>query len=505
MVMKTIHKIPVIGVVLGVVFVLNVSSMAWGEGLTYQAIQVNEPQKLKLVVGASQILESDTPFKRASVANPDVADQIVVSPKQIYLAAKGIGTTTLTLWDKKDRVANVFQIEVSPDVARLKEQLYKMLPEEKGLQVRSSHDNITLAGNVSNMAALSKALALAEPYAPKKVLNLIQVGGVKQVMMEVKIAEMQRGVLKRLGVNFKRQQENHRDFTIGLLGQNTGIDPEILGVLQPQSPGPVTGLTELFGQIPGLANTAILGFGIGNDIWTVYLDMLKEHGLSKTLAEPTLIAESGQAAEFLAGGEFPIPIPQQFSQVTIQFKEFGVGLRFTPTVLDDGRISVIVNPEVSELDFGNGVTLSGFQVPSLITRRVKTVVELGNGQSFAIAGLLQETIRETVSKYPVLGDLPVLGALFRSTSFQKDETELIVIVTPHLVKPLNMAEQTLPTDHYLEPNDFEFMIMGYMEGQYPEENVPRPDDAYTTKNPKVAKRIPYNKGGMEGVFGHLAP
>ncbi len=464
---------------------------AWGEGLTTQAVQVNELQSLRLAVGESKIVETEAPFKRASVANPDVADQIVLSPKQIYLAGKVAGTTTLTLWGKDGQVANVFQVRVSPDVTRLKEQIHTMLPHESGIQVMSSHDHITLAGNVSNMESLAKALTLAEPYAPEKIINLIQVGGVQQVMMEVKISEMQRGLLKRLGVNFSRQQLGHRDFTVGLLNK-----------LSSSEQNADTGFLD---TIISSTATAFLGFNIGNDAWTVVLDMLKQHNLSKSLAEPTLIAESGQAAEFLVGGEFPIPIPQQLGQVTIKFKEFGVGLKFTPTVLSEGRISVIVNPEVSELDFSNGIVTQGFQIPALTTRRVKTVVELGDGQSFAIAGLLQDNIKEVVAKYPFLGDIPVLGALFRSTTFQKNETELIVIVTPHLVKPLNMVKQTLPTDHYLEPNDFELLLMGYVDGVYPEPNVARPTEGYTFKQPSVAGRMPFRKGGMEGMFGHLAP
>ena len=471
--------------------VLMGSTGAWGEGLTTQAVQVNELQSLRLAVGESKIVETGAPFKRASVANPDVADQIVLSPKQIYLAGKVAGTTTLTLWGKDGQVANVFQVQVSPDVTRLKEQIHTMLPDESGIQVMSSHDHITLAGTVTNMGSLAKALTLAEPYAPEKIINLIQVGGVQQVMMEVKISEMQRGLLKRLGVNFSRQQLGHRDFTVGVLNK-----------LSSSEQNADTGFLD---TIISSTATAFLGFNIGNDAWTVVLDMLKQHNLSKSLAEPTLIAESGQAAEFLVGGEFPIPIPQQLGQVTIKFKEFGVGLKFTPTVLSEGRISVIVNPEVSELDFSNGIVTQGFQIPALTTRRVKTVVELGDGQSFAIAGLLQDNIKEVVAKYPFLGDIPVLGALFRSTTFQKNETELIVIVTPHLVKPLNMVKQTLPTDHYLEPNDFELLLMGYVDGVYPEPNVARPTDGYTFKEPSVAGRMPFRKGGMEGMFGHLAP
>jgi pilus assembly protein CpaC len=473
----------------------------WGEGLTTQAVHMDAPQRLGLTVGESRIVETEMSFKRASVANPDVADQIVLSPKQIYLAGKAVGTTTLTLWGQDGQVANVFQVQVSPDVTRLKEQIHTMLPHEPGIQVMNSHDHITLAGNVSNMESLTKALTLAEPYAPKKIINLVQVGGVQQVMMEVKVAEMQRGLMKRMGVNFKRAQKNHRDFSIGLINDLSTIDaydpfPHV------QS-SQTTTLT--FPDVRTLASNLVLGFGIGQDLWTLFLDLLKEHSLSKTLAEPTLIAESGQAAEFLVGGEFPIPIPQQLGQVTIKFKEFGVGLKFTPTVLSEGRISVIVNPEVSELDFANGIIVQGFQIPALTTRRVKTVVELGDGQSFAIAGLLQDNIKESVSKYPFLGDIPILGALFRSTSFQKNETELIVIVTPHLVKPLDMVKQTLPTDHYLEPNDFELMLMGYVEGVFPEPKVARPTEAYTLGQPKMAGRMPFRKGGMEGMFGHLAP
>ena len=401
----------------------------------------------------------------------------------------------------------MFNVHVAPDITRLKEQIHILFPEEPAVQVMSSHDHITLTGTVTSLGALNKVLTIAEPYAPEKVINLLEVGGVKQVMMEVKVAEMQRGLLKRMGVNFKRQQKSHRDFTIGVLNNQALIDTgNFVSVGLPEDPSsPLRGISEIFPVLPGLTSTAVLGFGIGNDLWTVFLDLAKENSLVKLLAEPTLIAESGQAAEFLAGGEFPVPIPQQFSQVTIKFKEFGVGLKFTPTVLSAGQISVIVNPEVSELDFANGVSLQGFQIPALTVRRVKTVVELGDGQSFAIAGLLQENIRETVVKYPLLGDIPVLGALFRSTSFQKNETELIIIVTPHLVKPVDMVKQTLPTDHYLEPNDFEFMLMGYMEGVYPEPHVAKPTDAYTTKQPKVARRIPYNKGGRDGIFGHLAP
>ena len=470
-------------------FSLLLSSPVWGEGLTYQTSQIDSPQSLDLTVGTSKIIETPKKFKRASLAEPEIADTIVLSTNQVYVTAKKLGTTTLTLWGQDGKVSNVLQVLVTPDVTRLKEQMHMLLPDEPEIQVMSSNEHITVGGHVSNIEALNSALAIAEPFAPKKIINMMQVGGVQQVMMEVKISEMQRGLLKRLGVNFTRSQLGHRDFSIGTLNDLTNFNQDEDGI-------------EL--DISSLSNL-FLGFGIGNDAWTLSLDMLKEHGLAKSLAEPTLITESGQPASFLVGGEFPVPIPQNFNTLTIKFKEFGVGLKFTPTVLSNKRMSIVVNPEVSELDFGNGITSGGFQIPALITRRVKTVVELGDGQSFAIAGMLQDNIRETIQKYPVLGDIPVLGALFRSTSFQKDETELVVIVTPHLVKPIDLAKQTLPTDHYLEPNDFELMLMGYLEGAYPEKDVPRPSEAYQVGEPKLATPMPYRHGGIEGVFGHLAP
>ena len=225
---------------------------------------------------------------------------------------------------------------------------------------------------------------------------------------------------------------------------------------------------------------------------------MKEEGLTKVLAEPTLITMSGRTANFLAGGEYPIPVPQAGSgnatTITIEYKTFGVGLNFTPTVLNNNKISMEVKPEVSELDFTNSVQISGYVVPSITTRRVATTIELADGQSFAIAGLLKEDLREVVSKFPVLGEIPILGVLFRSTSYQKNETELVIIVTPHLVKPVDMAKQTLPTDAFVEPNEFEFYLLGSLEGR-----------GEPAKSKGAAAPPRSDKGGLEGDFGHIAP
>ena len=232
--------------------------------------------------------------------------------------------------------------------------------------------------------------------------------------------------------------------------------------------------------------------------WTFFIDAIKDEGLIKIMAEPTLITLSGKTAHFLAGGEFPVPIPQSgaigiSSNITIQYKPFGVGLNFTPTVLSSGRISMEISPEVSELDFRNAVSFQGFIIPGITTRRVSTVVELADGQSFAIAGLLNDRLIENIRKYPFIGEIPIIGNLFKTSNFEKQERELIVIVTPHLVRPLDKAKQTLPTDQFFEPNDIEFYLFGKLEA---------------TKLPSFlsSKSVDQNKkGGLEGKFGHLAP
>jgi pilus assembly protein CpaC len=250
-------------------------------------------------------------------------------------------------------------------------------------------------------------------------------------------------------------------------------------ILEPQVTAP-------FATFVSPSVNALLRFTSNGTTWTGFIDALKSDGLIKVLAEPTLIALSGERATFNAGGEFPVPVPQGLGTVAIEYRKFGVSLNFTPTVLGDGRINIQVAPEVSELDFASAVQIAGFIVPGLSTRNASTVVELADGQSFAIAGLMRDTVRDVMDKFPLLGDIPVLGVLFRSKAFQKNETELIIIATPRLVKPLDHANQPLPTDFYVEPNDAEFYLTGMMEG----------------RGPGKADRI---RGELDGEFGHAMP
>jgi pilus assembly protein CpaC len=318
---------------------------------------------------------------------------------------------------------------------------------------------------------------VAEPFFPKKVINLVEVAGVHQVMIEVRVAEMSRGLLRRLGFNLNASNNGGKNFGVSLLNNLTGGT----------AGGSTSGISEKI--------NAVIGFLSHGASWTFFIDALKEEGLLKVLAEPTLITLSGKQANFLAGGEFPVPVPQSSGAggqtITIEYKSFGVALNFTPTVLSNKKINMHIAPEVSQLDFSNAVTIGGFTIPALTTRRVSTVVELADGQSFAIAGIIQDDVRQVVSKFPILGDVPVLGALFRSSSFQKNESELVIIATPHLVKPVDMAKQTMPTDQYVEPDDVEFYLYGQREGKGQPSIPPSPAE----------KRQP-----VEGEdFGHVKP
>jgi pilus assembly protein CpaC len=455
-------------------------------------------QKLPVAVGKSIIVESADAIKRVSVAAPDIADTVILTSRQIYVTGKASGVTTLTLWSEGNRISAIFDVEVIPDVAALKEKIHQMFPGEDGVKAVATHDSITLSGTVSGAGNLTQIAKLAEAYAPMdkltnkpRILNLLEAGGVQQVMLEVRVAEMSQSLMRRLGVNFSYLSAGGNNFGVSLLNNLTSAAI------------PASGASSIAGAVADNVNW-IFRFASGGATWTMFIDALKENGLTKVLAEPTLITQSGRAASFLAGGEFPIPVPQTSggggTTITIEYKTFGVGLNFTPTVLGNGKISMMVNPEVSELDFTRGVSLQGYIIPSLTTRRVSTVIELGDGQSFAVAGLLKDDVREVVRKFPVLGDIPILGALFRSTSFQRNETELIIIVTPHLVKPIDMAKQTLPTDAYIEPDDFEFYLLGSLEGRYKGDGGKQAAAAPAPAIPGLKKG-----SGLEGDFGYMKP
>ena len=464
------HGIRITGVALfmSIILLIPLSHFAQA-GSVY--IESFEPKKLKLIAGKSIVIKSTAPINRISEPDSEIATAVALSPKEIYVSAKGAGATSLMLWQEK-RLTAVYDIEVAYDISQLKESLYQLLPEENELKVTATNDSITLSGKVANATSLTQAVSLAEAFAPEgKVNNLLSVGGVHQVMLEVRVSEISRDTVKRLGVNFLYNRGD--DFAINRLAGLTSQAIDQSGFIDSAFAPTVS---------------ALFRFGVGSATWTWFIDALQQDGLIKVLAEPTLITQSGKEASFLAGGEFPVPIPQSgfANTITIEWKEFGVRLKFTPNVLDNDHINIEVAPEVSDLNFTNAIQFQGFLIPGLTTRRASTTVELADGQSFAIAGLLKDNIRDSLSKYPALGDIPILGALFRSRDFQKDRSELLIIVTPHLVKPLDLAKQPLPTDFYLEPNDAEIYIEGMLEC-------------------REKQRPAGVRGQLDGEFGYVLP
>lgn len=441
-------------------------------------VDTNPGQPVQLEVDRMVKLRATEPVSRAMVINEKIAEIYISdtqSPNWVFVAGKSVGTTQLTVWGNGNHMLGTFEITVRPDVSGLKKQLHEVFPQEN-IQVNSSGDSITLIGTVSSAVRLDKVLTLAKAYAPDKIINLLQVGGVQQVMLEVRVAEISKKVGHQLGVNFGIAGKD--GFGISLLDGLTAI---------PSEGWPGNPLT-----ISSSVNAAF-GWIDGSTTYVAAIDALQEDGLLKILAKPTLIAQSGQSASFLAGGEFPFPVSDN-EDVTITWKPFGVALNFTPTVLGDGKISLMVSPEVSDLDFSNTLSYGGYVVPSIDTRRMSTVVELGDNQSFAIAGLMKNYVRESVAKFPLLGDIPVLGALFRSSKFQNDETELVVIVTPHLVKPVDGDQLPLPTDSFITPTAFEMLLLGKLEGGRKTADAGAPAGG--------RKAAP---ASLEGDFGHIIP
>jgi pilus assembly protein CpaC len=402
----------------------------------------------------------------------------------------------------------------------LKQKLFDLMPNET-IDVHAAQRAIVLSGSVSSVTAMNAAVQLANGYlagtatavetqvfdqgqssgSTGEVINLLQVAGAQQVMLEVKVAEISRTELRRLDMQFNGIDVGSSRWSIG--GVNGGATfPDALfepndvrvPVFDRAAPfGPV--IDEFMPNPMGITDTGFFAsFLTSEGLFNMSLDAARQNGLAKILAEPTLTTLSGQEAQFLSGGEFPIPVPQGINGVTVEFKEFGVGLRFVPVVLGSGHINLKLNISVSELTETSNVavtadgTTSTFLVPSLAKRSASATVELRDGQTMGIAGLINEDLREIVNKFPGLGSIPLLGNLFRSQEFIKGETELVIMVTPRLARPIPRNQIRLPTDDFIEPNDREFYLMGRTEGK------PRQDTS--------ASGVVTNDGGVESDFGH---
>ncbi len=495
---------------------------------------------LQISLYKSRVVAMDGVAKRISVGNPGVADILILRGRQLYVVGKALGTTNVVVWDSKDDVIASFSVEVTHDLETLKLKLHELLPGER-IDVHSAQERIVLSGEVTNVvkAKAAENLAysfLAECVEPESnvvirdssgdsapvvlqqgtsgqrpankeckegsVVNMLQVGGAQQVMLEVKVAEMARTVLKKLDTDLQVLWFNN-DTKLGAINGGASFPNALVdtvdavgNAVQREIPifggAPLGPNVDLFDpSTPTIGDKGMLFSYLSSDLFVqAAIEASRQKGLAKILAEPVLTALTGEEAKFLSGGEFPIPVPQGLNNVTIEFKPFGVGLGFLPVVLDTGRINLKLNVDVSEIRSDNSVALgipntaNAFFVPSLTKRSTTTSVELADGQTIGIAGLINDNLREVVNRLPGLGDLPILGQLFNSQEFVSGQTELVIFVTPRLARPVAPEDIKLPTDNFVTPNDLEFYLLGKMEGGQPREKQSA-DSTIVTASPEA--------------------
>jgi pilus assembly protein CpaC len=382
---------------------------------------------IDLALGNSFVVSHPVVIRRISIADPEVADAVPVSAQEIVVNGKKSGTTTLLLWDNTGG-RRMYQVHVSPDVASLEKDLADLFPDDS-ISVVSSGGAVILSGRVSQQLIAERAMSVTQGFlgvqeGEGSIVNHISVPDPGQVLLQVRFAEVSRTAIEKAGINLLRIGDDYSG------GTSTG---------RPTFGGGVAGGDQVTEVLSDALNIFLIDHenGVG-----AFIQALKSNGLFRSLAEPNLMAVHGQEASFLAGGEFPYPVVQGGSNVgavTIQFREYGIRLNFTPTIQSSGNIRLRVAPEVSTLDFANGLTLQGFNIPSILSRKAETEIELADGQTFAIAGLIDNTILEDIDKIPILGDIPILGSLFRSKELRQNKSELLVLVTPRLVQPLDQS------------------------------------------------------------------
>ncbi len=413
-------------------------------------------KSINVAVNRAVVMESEKPFAELSVANPAIADISTLSDKTIYILGKSPGRTTLTLLAPGGKLITNVDVRVSPDIAEFKERLQEILPGED-IEVRTANDGIVLSGRVSGARKLALAVELGNRYAPGRITNLMTVGGTQQVMLKVRFAEMQRSVSKSLSASLGLSS------ALGSVGVQGGNGT----YTQSFNAANLTDGVSTTGNGAASTSTGALGIGFsaGGVQMSLLLQALESKGMVRTLAEPNLVAISGQSASFLAGGEYPIPVSNG-TTTNIEYKPFGVELKFTPVVVDDTLINLKISASVSSIDTTVTVKQTGgISVNAFKKRETSTTVEMRDGQSFAIAGLLQDDFTDVAGQVPWLGDIPVLGALFRSTAYQRRQSELVIIVTPHLVTPVKGDALTLPTNRIRIPSESELFLLGKTAGK----------------------------------------
>jgi len=480
--------------IITLVFILLLSS-----GVTYAASQSGKVVKVPHHKSTHVTLAGKA--KRVSLGDPDVLDIVMLKSDELFLIGKKLGSTNLMAWDSRGQLIESINIEVTHDLNSLKAKLFEFLPNES-IEVHSAQNRLILSGQISNQAAMNIALRVAETYSAGRqadkenkslskqtdktgVINLMTIGGAQQVMLEVTVAEVQRSLVRKFDANFAFFQSSGSKFKWG--GTSTAAT--------------VPGATPVF-ESPSTGDYGILGSFIdGNTLFTFALDVARQNGSAKVLAEPNLTALSGSKAEFLAGGEFPIPVPDE-DGITIEYKEYGVGLKFIPTVLSDKKINLNLAVDVSEIANSSSLTLSPgstnstYIIPPITRRSASSTLELADGQTIGIAGLLSENVRDVANEMPGFSDIPILGQMFNSQEYVSGETELVILVTPRLAQPIDRNKVTLPTDSFVEPNDFEYYLLG--RGSY----LAPASQASQAKPVAEPEYVDRSTGGTEGTFGH---
>ena len=418
---------------------------------------------IRVDVGKGELLRLDRDADTVFVADPEIADVKIKTARLIYIYGKTPGETSLYAVDAEQHVITNKPVVVKRDVDRLQSAIDQVVPDG-AVDVKSVDETLVLEGHVDTPGEAEEARRLARNYVTddKLLINHISVDAPNQVNLRVRVAEVQHNVVKDLGINWDAI-EHIGNFAFGLA---TGT-PAMSGLASSLTPTPLNFITRNAVN-GGTSDSLFGGFNTNGLNVDAVIDALDQNGLVNILAEPNLTAVSGETASFLAGGEFPIPVPQPGSggsapTITVSYKPFGVALSFTPVILAGGRISLRVRPEVSQITTSGQVQINGFSIPALTTRRAETTVEMGSGQTFAIGGLLQNNINETISGLPGLKDVPVLGALFRSQNFQRNESELVILVTPYLVRPVSDKRMATPRDGYKPPTDLDLLVRGETE------------------------------------------
>jgi pilus assembly protein CpaC len=451
---------------------------------------------LLLAVGESRVVNLPDNLTDVVIANPAVLDVHVRSQRQIYLIAKGPGETNVFVTSGNGKMLYANAVRVGNNITSIDQMLHLAMPDAD-VQVSTMNGMILLTGTVGAPEDAAEVERLVSAFAGKdtSVVSRLKTATPLQVNLQVRIAEVNKSFSKNIGFNFVTADPTS-GFKFGMGQGRTIINTQWV------PGGPLLGVGN--GIVPGGSASAIGAVSTGSTIGaesTLFglsilsaLDLAENQGLAATLANPNLTALSGETASFLAGGEIPIPLSSSLGQTSVEYKQYGVSLAFTPTVLADGRISMRVRPEVSQIDNANGVRLGNFTIPGISTRRAETTVELGSGQSFVIGGLLSTTSGNTIEKTPFLGDIPVLGNLFKSQGYRRQETELVIIVTPYLVKPVNARDIALPTDGYRNATDGQRLTGQIHDGQT-DGTRPKPGaGAATTVTPDKVNAVKSSKG-----------